>query len=64
MMITSKNIRLFLQLFEEKDSETSFFSKVSFKFMTGRKIFLKQTYNIKRFNQITYYFKAKRFNRF
>lgn len=47
-MITSKKIRLILQLFEEKDCETSFRSKVSVKFMTGRKIFVKQISNIKK----------------
>lgn len=63
-MITSKKIRLILQLFEEKDCETSFRSKVSVKFMTGRKIFVKQISNIKKINRNTYYYKAKRFNRF
>lgn len=63
-MITSKKIRIILQLFEEKDCETSFRSKVSVKFMTGRKIFVKQISNIKKINRNTYYYKAKRFNRF
>lgn len=63
-MVTSKKIRLILQLFEEKDCETSFRSKVSVKFMTGRKIFVKQISNIKKINRNTYYYKAKRFNRF